>query len=233
MRRSRSFVLALAGLLVALVAAPASARGGDFTLNVIHGIPDAALGGDSTVDVCVDGAVAFTFGFTEFQAGISLPADASYDLAVAAPGTDCATVLLGADGFTAAPWTNISVVAHLTADGAPTLSVFENHISKRWWPRVIAHHTAEAPTVRLGVVVPFRGGEYLLPVTQFSNGDQFGPLPLPPNRELTFGLALPGTFDPLDGSELTATLSPRTTYLVYAVGTFPTSFAYVVIPVSR
>ena len=141
----KKFIVLFAAMMLALVpAAVASAQSSDGTVTVVHGIPDL------DVDVWANGSPLLTdFSFGTVTDALTLPA-ADYDLEIYAAGTApegndpalAATVTLPAGA-------NASIVAHLDADGAPTLTVFVNDISEiaTGNGRVTARHTAAAPTV--------------------------------------------------------------------------------------
>ena len=94
----------------------------------VHGVPPetfAALGvDDTTVDVWVNGEVAFTFSYGDTQVVDSLEPDTEYTLEVAPAGSEEAILDLGPvsleDG------TSTSVVAHLDASGDPVLAAYGN-----------------------------------------------------------------------------------------------------------
>jgi hypothetical protein len=84
---------------------------------VVHGVPDLE------VDILVDGEVALPgVNFTDI-AVTELPAG-TYDLAVNAAGTD--DQALGAEGVEVQDGVSYSVIAHLTEDGEPTLTLEAN-----------------------------------------------------------------------------------------------------------
>ena len=148
MRRS----IAAAGTagLVALVAAPMSAANanegaGDATVSVLHGVPGL------TVDVYANGEELIP----DFEPGtltdpLSLPAG-TYDLQVFADGDtpDSADPAIEANGVQVPAGANATVVAHLDADGNPTLTPFVNDTSATapGESRLTVRHTAAAPAV--------------------------------------------------------------------------------------
>ena len=84
---------------------------------IVHGVPDLE------VDILVDGEAALEgVNFTDI-AVTELPAG-SYDLGVAPAGTTDA--VLSADGVAVEDGVSYSVIAHLDADGNPTLSLEAN-----------------------------------------------------------------------------------------------------------
>lgn len=131
--------------VVALLAVPATASAQDEGIvTVVHGVPDLE------VDVWVNGDAllpGFTFGTVTDP--LTLPA-ADYDIEIYPAGTDPeGNDPALADTVTLPAGANASIVAHLDADGNPTLSVFVNDISTidAGNGRVTARHVAAAPTV--------------------------------------------------------------------------------------
>ena len=146
--------LGTAGALV-LLATPATAAD-TATVSVLHAVPGLP------VDVYANGERLID----DFQPGtltdpLQLPAG-SYDLALYPADAPDASgePLLAADGVTVPAGANATVVAHLSADGAPALTPFVNDTSAvpAGQARVTVRHTAAAPAVdvRAGgaVVVP-------------------------------------------------------------------------------
>lgn len=184
MRRLIVLVLALATLL-GLLAAPALAQGAPDGLtapekpdwwfrpptkaivNVVHGIPGDSLGlpQELPVDVCLaDGTPLITdFEFADVRR-TRVPAG-SYDVEVRLDdAADCGgATVLAAPGLGVEAGESYSVVANLTADGAPGfgstlglpigLSVFvdDRSLSSWWQGRVSVRHTADAPAVDIWV----------------------------------------------------------------------------------
>src|SRR3954465_10277200 len=110
------------GGLSALTATPALAASSQ--VSVVHGIPD------TPVDVYVNGKKTIP----DFQPGkvagpLTLPAG-SYDLALTKPGGKLGDALLKVDNAKVPGGANISLVAHLTAAGKPTITAYANDVSK-------------------------------------------------------------------------------------------------------
>jgi len=154
-------VLAVAGALAAAVgtgvalAAPSSAAGTS-QVSVLHGVPGL------TVDVYANGAKLLT----NFKPGtltdpVALP-EGTYDLKVfpAGKGPD-GTPAIEAKGVKVPSGANITVVAHLTADGKPILTPYVNDVStlKAGQARITVRHDAAAPAVdiRVGGTPVFKG----------------------------------------------------------------------------
>ena len=140
-------VLAVAGALAAAVgtgvalAAPSSAAGTS-QVSVLHGVPGL------TVDVYANGSKLLT----NFKPGtltdpVALPAG-TYDIKVFAAGKGpSGTPAIEAKGVKVPAGANITVVAHLTADGKPTLTPYVNDVStlKAGQARITVRHDAAAP----------------------------------------------------------------------------------------
>lgn len=146
--------LLLGGLAVA---SPASAAD-DAHVSILHGVPGA------TVDVYANGDALLT----DFKPGtltdpVALPAG-DYDLKVVAAGDGAdGDAVIEANGVAVPAGANITVVAHLSADGTPTLTPFVNDTDKiaAGKARVTVRHTAAAPAVdvRAGGTPVFEGLE--------------------------------------------------------------------------
>jgi len=122
-----------------LSAAPASVR-------LVHGIP----GLDVSVSLGNLGCKARNFKFGGLAAPLPLPAG-TYRISIH-PGADCAAAAI--EGFANLPVTvddneDMTLAAHLTASGTPTLSRLDNPAarSSAGRARVIVHHVAAAPEV--------------------------------------------------------------------------------------
>jgi hypothetical protein len=82
---------------------------------------------------------------------LSLP-QGNYNIVIVPAGGDPATPAISGSAFLPAG-ANVSIVAHLTAAGAPTLSVYVNNLSRLrfFQSRLVVRHTAQAPTVDVGL----------------------------------------------------------------------------------
>ncbi|MFC5999447.1 DUF4397 domain-containing protein [Quadrisphaera sp. GCM10027208] len=145
--------LALAGLALA---APASASTGEATVSVLHGVPGL------TVDVYANGEVLLPdFAPGTLTDPLQLPAG-EYDLAVYEAGADpdAADPAIQADDVAVPGGANVTVVAHLSADGTPVLTPFVNDVSTlaAGEGRLTVRHTAAAPAVDVRA-----GGEVVVP----------------------------------------------------------------------
>jgi hypothetical protein len=144
---------ALAGALAAaltafgLAAATPAAAQETSQVFVVHGIPG------QPVDVYVNQELTLdSFQPSEIAGPLELTAG-SYDLALTAPGDPVEDAIVTADGVEVPGGANISVVAHLTEGGDPTITPFVNDVSELGadQARVTARHTAAAPAVDVRV----------------------------------------------------------------------------------
>jgi hypothetical protein len=140
-----AFAGALAAVLTVfgLAAATPAAAQQTSQVFVVHGIPG------QPVDVYVNQELTLdNFQPSEIAGPLELPAG-SYDLALTAPGDPVDNAIVTAEGVEVPGGANISVVAHLTEDGEPTLTPFVNDVSEvaAGQARVTARHTAAAPAV--------------------------------------------------------------------------------------
>lgn len=160
-------LLAFACLMLAptssATAAPASG-----TVTVVHGVPGL------TVDVYVNGALTLP-GFLPrtITAPLTLPAG-TYDVVIVPAGGDPASPAI-AGSATLAAGANVSLVAHLGADGTPTLSAFADDLSGTgaWRSRLSVRHTAAAPAVDVRLARLFAGFAWPAGVlSSLTNGEQ-------------------------------------------------------------
>ncbi|MFI5937535.1 DUF4397 domain-containing protein [Actinoplanes sp. NPDC051494] len=133
--------VAVVALFGAVAATPAYAASSQ--VSVVHGIPG------QPVDVYVDGKKTVP----DFQPGkvagpLTLP-EGTYDIALTKPGDDLDKALLTVDDAKVPGGADISLVAHLSADGKPTLTPFVNDTKKlaAGKARLVVRHTAAAPGV--------------------------------------------------------------------------------------
>lgn len=139
-------VLALSMPVAALaLSGSASAATGTATVSILHAVPDL------TVDVYANGEeVVGDFTPGTLTDPLQLPAG-NYDLAVYPAGADPATTqpAISANGVTVPAGANVTVTAHLGADGAPTLTPFVNSAVDLapGEAELTVRHTAAAPAV--------------------------------------------------------------------------------------
>ncbi|MEM7274750.1 MAG: DUF4397 domain-containing protein [Actinomycetota bacterium] len=133
---------AVAALLVPFLAlSPASADDG-VRIHLIHGIPGV------DVDVEAGGANVFEgFSFGDTQDLSALAGATLEGVKVKVAGTD--TVAIDGGDITLPAEGNFTVIAHLDAEGTPTLGVFENDATNTaaGEGRLTVRHTAAAPAV--------------------------------------------------------------------------------------
>lgn len=195
---------AAAAAAFTFAAGTASADGHENQVTLLHGIPgvtvDVAVGGDVLLPGFEPGA---TQDLTPF-AGQTLT-----DVTVFVAGTE--DIAIGPVAELAVPATgNYTVMAHLDADGVPTISVFENNIAPTadGEGRLIVRHTAAAPAVDL-VVGDAR------PIENAANGAS-AELALPAG-EIAGAQLAPTGGDPIVDVP-TVNLAAGSDLIVYAVG---------------
>jgi len=143
-RMSVSIAIGFVAVAAALLSStsPASAAGAS-RVSIVHGIPG------QPVDVYINGAKALS----DFQpATIAGPLDlkaGSYDVALTKPGEPISAAILSAQGLAVPAGKNLSLVAHLSVNGKPTLTAFVNDTSPvgAGKARIVVRHMAAAPAV--------------------------------------------------------------------------------------
>jgi hypothetical protein len=114
---------AAAALLVVPAGTPSAQEGA--TVMLLHGIPD------TPVDVAVDGAVVVPgFEFGDMQDLSPFAGQTLTNVEVRLAGTEDVAIGPVAE-FPVPASGNWTVVAHLDADGAPTITPFENDVVRR------------------------------------------------------------------------------------------------------
>src|SRR5664279_1726341 len=130
-------------ITAALFGATAASAADTAQVYVVHGIPGL------TVDVYVDGTKALDDFKPETVAGpLDLPAG-SHDVAItAADAADASKPVLTATADLKSG-NSYALVAHLTADGKPTITPYANDIStiSAGQTRLVVRHDAAAPAV--------------------------------------------------------------------------------------
>ncbi|MEU4368724.1 DUF4397 domain-containing protein [Micromonospora chersina] len=112
-------------------------------VSVVHGIPD------TPVDVYVNGKKTLdNFKPGDVAGPLTLP-EGEYDIALTKPGEAVDKAILTVDDAAVPGGANISLAAHLSADGKPQITPFVNDVSKvdAGKARLIVRHTAAAPAV--------------------------------------------------------------------------------------
>lgn len=208
--RIRSLVrhAAVAGAVALVVAVPSGAGAAPASaparIHLIHGIPGVP------VDVAAGGAEVFAdFEFGQTKDLSALAGTTLTNLQVLAAGTT--TVAIDA-GDVALPATgNYTVIAHLTAAGQPTLSVFENSTATiaAGQGRLVVRHTAAAPAVDIKAngAVAFAG------VTNPNEGSADLPVGTISAEVVPAGAATPVVIGPANLS-----IADGDALIVYAVG---------------
>lgn len=203
-RRRATITLSAAAMLVAAFAGPASAQADEGTVTVVHGVPDLA------VDVYVNGEVTLE----DFEPGtitdpLTLPAG-DYELEVRPAGEDPESDPAISGNATLPAGASASIVAHLDADGEPTLSAFVNDTDEigAGDARLTVRHTAAAPAVDI-----LADGSAI--VSGLANPDEA--TTEVPAGTYEAAVALEGTTDPVIGPT-DLTLDEGTGYIVYAIG---------------
>jgi hypothetical protein len=191
-------------LLVAAFAGPASAQSDEGTVTVVHGVPDL------TVDVYVNGDLTLE----DFEPGtvtdpLELPAG-DYDVEIRPADEDAESDPAISGSAAVEAGSNASLVAHLNADGEPTLSAFANDTSEigAGDARLTVRHTAAAPAVDI-----LADGSAI--VSGLENPDEA--TTEVPAGTYEAAVAPEGTTDPVLGPT-DLTLEEGTNTIVYAIG---------------
>jgi len=203
MKKLLAGAAALAATLLAVPAGTTSAQEST-DIMLLHGIPGI------TVDVAVDGAVVLP-GFEPgaMQDLSSFAGQTLTNLEVRPAGTEDVAIgpVASFDVPASGSWT---VVAHLDADGTPTITAFENNTSAAaaGQGRLTVRHTAAAPAVDI-VLGDAR------PVENLSNPDEAS-LDIPAG-EIAGAQIAPTGGDPI-GDVPTVNVAAGSNLIVYAVG---------------
>ncbi len=218
MRRLSTLALAVM-VALATMTATAVASVSASLVTVVHGIPGA------TVDVYVNDSLFLEDFEPESVAGpVVLPAG-SYDIAIYAANADpdSDAPVIDAPGVSVPAGVDAAVVAHLDADGAPTASVFVNDVSEveAAEARLTIRHTAEAPEVDV-----YADGAIELTAGAFVNGEESV-------VDVAAGTYAATVTAPGDPATVLAplgdvTLAEGVNTIVYAIGTYPSTFTVVV-----
>jgi hypothetical protein len=198
-----AMVAAVAAPTALLAATPASAAS-TATVTVVHGIPN------TPVDVYVNGKITLPdFQFKTVTAPLSLPAG-TYQIAVRPAGaaSTSAPILSASPTLTAGE--NVTIVANLSANGAPELTPFVNWTSAtpNGQARLVVRHTAAAPAVDV-----LAGGKVV--VSDLTNPNQAALFV--PAGTVAASVAVHGTTSPVIGP-VSLNLTAGTTTVVYAIG---------------
>jgi hypothetical protein len=195
----------LAVALLMILAPAASAQSDTGSVTVVHGVPgvtvDVWVNGDPTLEGFEPGTVTDP---------LELPAG-SYDIEIYPAGADPDSedpVISGSADLEAGA--NVSLVAHLDADGNPTLGVFANDTSTigAGEARITVRHTAAAPAVDI-----LANGDAVF--TGVENGQE-GVADLPAGT-IEAAVARAGETDPVLGPA-EVDLGEGVNTIVYAIG---------------
>lgn len=222
-------IIALVAPLAVLSAGVASAQSNTASVIVVHGINGAALGADSAlpVDVSVNGACALPgFQYKQIVGPLALPAG-TINVAIhpANPSSPCGLpAIIGPAAIPLAAGENAAIIAHLTADKAPTASKYTHDLglTVNNKARVSVFHTAAAPAVDAYLTAPGGFGNvsqtaFLL--RQFVNNEQI--TVSAPAGAWDLSVAVAGASSAVIGPA-TVRLMENTAYLFFVVGE-PTS----------
>lgn len=204
---------AVAAVPMALLAAPAGAASGNASVVVFHGVPGLTVDVYGSADAEYSEEEAL---LTDFEPGtvtdpVSLPAG-TYNLAVFAADADPAAdePAIEANDVEVPAGANITVAAHLDAEGNPVLTPFVNDVSEvaAGQGRLTVRHTAAAPAVDI-----LAGGEPVF--TNLTNpNEESADLPA---GTVSASVAATGTTDPVIGpADVPVTEGANT--IVYAWG---------------
>jgi hypothetical protein len=205
---TRTFIraVALAATAVVATATAASAQTPEpqARIHLLHGIPDV------TVDVYAAGEAVFEgFAFGDTQDLSALAGETLTDLEVRVAGTEDVAIDGGDVDLPASG--NYTVVAHLDAEGTPTLGVFENDTSATaaGQGRLTVRHAAAAPAVDV-----LANGQAAF--TNVVNGAE-GKADLPVGT-VSASVVPTGTTEPVVIGPADLDVADGTNLIVYAVG---------------
>lgn len=196
---------AAAGLIALTALATPAAADDTASLSVLHGVPGL------TVDVWVDGERTLDdFAPGALAGPLDLPAG-TYTVAItAADAADDSSPAIGPVDLPLEAGTSYTAVAHLTAGGEPTATLFTNDTSATaaGEGRLTVRHVAAAPAVDV-----LAGGSAV--VTNLANPDESA-LDLPAGT-VSAAVAATGTTDPVLGPA-DVPVAEGTSTIVYAWG---------------
>lgn len=196
--------VALAAAVTVTVNTPPAAAQEKGTVYVVHGVPGL------TVDVYVNGKATLTSFKPQAVAGpLSLPAG-SYKIDIRTAGAAATAAPAISKSVSLPAGANVSLVAHLNASGAPTLTPFVNPTDglTSGKARLVVRHTAAAPAVDV-----LAGGQPVF--KNLVNGKQVQ-ADLAPGA-VSAAVALAGTSTPVLGPA-NLTLSAGKVVIAYAIG---------------
>ena len=200
-----------AALLPLALAAPAGAQEAGAEVRVLHDIPgtpvDVYVNGERALDDFAPGTTTDDLALAAGSYSVAVfPADAADDSGQAVIGpVDLAVPASG----------NVSAIAHLGADGAPTITPFVNDTAAAaaGQGRVVVRHTAAAPAVDV-----LAGGQPVFSGLTNPNEDSADL----PAGTISASVAAAGTAEPVIGpADVPVTAGQAT--IVYAIGSLEDS----------
>ncbi|MBM6402279.1 DUF4397 domain-containing protein [Phycicoccus sonneratiae] len=212
MRRVIAASAATAALSLPLVLSTPASAADDASVVVVHGVPGLTVDvyGSADDSYSADEALLQDFEPGTVTDPVSLPGG-TYNLAVFPAGGDpSGDPAIEATGVEVPAGANISVVAHLNADGDPVLTPFVNDVDPvaAGEARIVVRHTAAAPAVDI-----LAGGEPVFTGLTNPNEDSADL----PTGSVSAAVALAGTTDPVIGPA-DLDLAEGTSTIVYAYG---------------
>ncbi|CAN5505879.1 hypothetical protein BH10ACT1_BH10ACT1_11660 [soil metagenome] len=206
MRKTLALLAVAAITAVAAVglAPTAGAQAATGTVTVIHGVPGV------DVDVYVNGDLTLEdFKPETVTDPLELPAG-DYTVDIRPAGADPATDPIITGTTTLPAGANATLIAHLAADGTPTLGVFVNDTAATpsGQGRLVVRHTAAAPAVDV-----LAGGEAVVSGLENPNEEV---LTLPA-ATVSAAVAAAGTTEPVIGPVDVPVVAGQVT-IVYAIG---------------
>lgn len=202
----RKLTAALAmGALALTAAGPAQAQADTASVVIIHGVPD------TPVDVYVNGNLTLDdFAPETVTDPVSLPAG-TYDIEVRAADAAATDPALFGGSASVEAGMDYSVVAHLDAAGAPTLTAFANDAGPTPAGQgcVIVRHTAAAPAVDV-----YAGDAKV--ISSLANPDSSDALEVPVGT-ISASVTAAGATDPVIGPA-DVPVTEGTCTIVYAIG---------------
>ncbi len=197
-------VTAVAAIAAIGFGSAAGAQAETGTVTVIHGVPGV------DVDVYVNDELTLEdFKPETVTDPLELPAG-DYTIDIRAAGADASEAPIITGSTTLPAGANATLIAHLAADGTPTLGVFVNDTAETasGQGRLVVRHTAAAPAVDV-----LAGGEAV--ISDLSNPDEAS-LDLPAGT-VSASVAAAGTTEPVIGPADVPVVAGQVT-IVYAIG---------------
>ncbi|MGG5258143.1 DUF4397 domain-containing protein [Phycicoccus avicenniae] len=194
MRRFLAVCTATAVVALPLALSTPAAAADDASVVVVHGVPDLTVDvyGSADATYTAEEALLQDFAPGTVTDPVALPGG-TYNLAVFPAGADpSGDPAIEATGVEVPAGANISVVAHLNAEGTPVLTPFVNDVDPvaAGQGRLVVRHNAAAPAVDV-----LAGGEAVFSGLTNPNEDSADL----PAGTVSAAVALAGTTDPVIG----------------------------------